>query len=96
MEKLWLFLKLPINKTLTTYYSYGWPPTKQWLANKKFEDQENPKFVFDAKYNFRTLIKVLCLSFYKHTTCIPGWNDIETFVCFHVFSTWNTRGVFAW
>ena len=30
---------------------------------------------------------------YKHTTCIPRWNNLETTV--HVVSTWNTRGVFV-
>ena len=27
---------------------------------------------------------------YKHTTCIPRWNER-----FHVVSTWNTRGAFV-
>ena len=32
----------------------------------------------------------LCLHSYKHTTCIPRWNDKKT-----VVSTWSTCSVFA-
>ena len=50
-------------------------------------------WIFIAVLKLESIKVVIFLSIqvpYKHTTCIPRWDDR-----FNVVSTWNTRGVFV-